>query len=112
MSSKAINRICTAMFILGWINFMAFCYIGQRIGGEAIHGKVEGGHYYLATGYISQGFPPPDAPHSYIEVSPDIFQYSQVHGYFVLVTFPLGLIAGLLGFIYAKKRKHELKNVA
>ena len=100
------------MFILGWINFMAFCVIGQRIGGEAIHGKVESGHYFLATGYISRGIPSQEIPHKYIEVSPDIFRYSQVHGYSVLLTFPLGLIAGVLGFIYERKRKHELTNAA
>jgi hypothetical protein len=96
------------MFVFAWINGMAFCLIGQRIGGEAIHGKVEGGHYFLATGYISRGTPNLDVPHNYIEVSPNVFRYSQVHGYSVLVTFPLGLIAGLLGFIYERKRKRAV----
>ena len=113
MSSKALNRICSIVFILGWINGMAFCYIGQRIGGEAIHGKIESGHYYLATGYISSGFPPrPDTPHGYVEVSPDVFRYSQIHGYSVLVTFPLGLIACFVAGIHGKRRKYELTNGA
>ena len=100
------------MFILGFINFVAFCVISERIGGEAIHGKVESGHYFLATGYINRGVPNPEIPDEYIEVSPDIFRYSQVHGYSVLVMFPLGLIGALLGVIYGKKRKHELTNIA
>jgi hypothetical protein len=100
------------MFFLGWINLMSFCVIGQQIGGEAIHGKVENGRYFLATGYISRGTPNPETPHEYIEVSPDIFRYSQTHGYCALVTFPLGLIAGVLGSIYERKRKRELTNVA
>jgi hypothetical protein len=112
MSGKALNRICTTTFLFGWLNFMVFCYVGQRIGGEAMHGKIEGAHYYLATGYIRSGFPPPlDAPHKYIEVSPDVFRYSQFHGYTVLVTFPLGLIACFVGVIYENKLRHELTNV-
>lgn len=90
---------------------MTFWYIGMRIGGEAFHGKVVDGHYYLATGYLTQGFGP-DAPHRYIEVSPDIFRYSQVHSYSVLVTFPLGLIGAFLGSAYAKRQKHGLTSVA
>ena len=113
MTSKTFNRICVVVFMLGWINFMAFCLIGQRIGGEAIHGKVESGHYFLATGYISRGIPSnPAIPHDYIEVPPDIFRYSQVHGYSVLVMFPLALIAALLGVIHDKVRKRELANLA
>jgi hypothetical protein len=94
------------MFIFGWLNFMAFCYIGLRIGGEALHGKVEDGHYYLATGYISRGIHPRlDAPHNYVEVSSRVFHCSQIHGYSVLVTFPLGLMACALALIY-RRRAH------
>jgi hypothetical protein len=110
MRAKTFSRICTVMFLFAWLNFMVFCFFSQRIGGEAFHGKIEDGHYYLATGYISSGPPRLDTPHGYVEVSPDIFRYSQVHGYSVLVTFPLGLMAGLAEIIYKKKRKRELTN--
>jgi len=101
------------MFILAWLNFVAFCYISQRIGGEALHGKVEDGHYYLATGYINRGHVPAlDAPHEYVEVSSGVFQYSEVHGYSVLVTFPLGLIAAVVGVIFGKKPRPKVTNAA
>jgi hypothetical protein len=88
---------------------MVFCYISQRIGGEALHGKIEGGHYYLATSYIHQGIPRLDAPHNYVEVSSRIFHYSQVHGYSVLATFPLGLVACFFAVIY--NRRSHLRTV-
>ena len=112
MSGKVFNRICAIMFLLGWLNFMLFCCIGQHIGGEALHGKIEDGHYYLATGYISRGIQSPDAPHHYIEVSSDTFHYSEVHAYSVLVTFPLGLLACALAVLFAKKQKREITSIA
>src|SRR6266496_1415980 len=109
MNVKATNRICSIMFIFGWLNFMAFCCIGLSIGGEALHGKVEDGHYYLATGFIKRGTHPTlDAPHNYVEVSSWVFHYSQIHGYSVLVTFPLGLLAGALASIHRRRAHFQM----
>ena len=83
------------MFVAGWAIFMSFCFIAEGIGGEAFHGKIEEGHYYVANHYLGkykmgQG--------QYKEVSPAIFHYSRIHAYAVLVTFPLGLLAGFVGY--------------
>ncbi len=105
MTSSTINRICTAIFILVLVNFIVFVGIGKYIGGEAVHGKVEGGHYYLAKGYFNK-YSTKDIG-QYIEVSSATFRYSQVHGYFVLATFPLGLVAGFVAFLVERKQKHK-----
>ena len=103
MRGKAFNRICLALFLLAWANGMAFVAVGKRIGGEAFHGKVEDGRYYLARGYFERG--PTRDIGQYTEVSPTLFRYSLVHVYSVLVTSALGLIAAFAGTLFQQERK-------
>jgi hypothetical protein len=78
---------------LGWLNFMAFWFAAVALGGDAVSGKSEAGHYYLSShGRLT-------------EVSGPVFAYSRVHTYSVFVTHPLALLAGLIG--YRIKKSHE-----
>lgn len=79
--SKTLYKICGWICLLPVVNFLAFMVIYFLIGGDAIHGGVAEGHYYVA-----------DHGHS-IEVSYGIWLYSLVHAYSVLISIPLAIAA-------------------
>ena len=78
------------VFIVAIVNFAVFVLVAMRIGGDALNGKVENGHYLLN----SHG--------TYTEVSHRLFLYSQIHASSLFVTHPLGLLVGFR----AKRRKN------
>lgn len=83
-------RICTLVFIMGLVNFAVFMAAAIYLGGDAVNGKVENGHYYL----MNHG--------SHTEVTKAIFTYSRWHVYSVLVTHPSAIVAA---FWYNRLRK-------
>ncbi len=93
MTPKILHRICTTVFFLCLANFFAFVLVAVRIGGDALNGKVEDGHYYLAN----HG--------KYTEVSASTFQYSRTHALSIFVTHPLAFIAALVGFFTQRKQR-------
>jgi hypothetical protein len=63
------------------INFMVFIAVASRIGGDAVNGKEENGHYFLANhGHLT-------------EVTAGVFTYSLWHVRSLFLTFPLGMLA-------------------
>lgn len=86
-----IRRVGMTLFGVAWLNFMAFWFVGVALGGDAVVGKVEGGHYYLA----SHG--------RYTEVSRAVWTYIRVHTISVLITHPLGLLAGIGSVWYSDR---------
>ena len=81
---KTFHRICEYISGIAIINFLLFFVIALLIGGDAVNGKAEGGHYYLANhGLLT-------------EVSYLVFMYSKLHVYSLFITHPLGMLAGLL----------------
>jgi hypothetical protein len=69
---------------LAVINFLTFMAIASYLGGDAFSGKVEDGHYYVA----SHGH--------YTEVSHVVYLYSKLHVLSIVVTHPLPLIIALM----------------
>jgi hypothetical protein len=68
--------------VIGWLlNFVAFVVVAERLGGNALNGKIEDGHYFLGN----HG--------NYTEVSYDVFFYSKIHTIFFITTH-------LLPFLY------------
>ncbi len=78
--------------IVAMINFIAFMIISVKIGGDAISGKAEQGHYYLSEHGRET------------EVSYPVYLYSYIHTISVLITHPLALLAG---FFLSKAKKTE-----
>lgn len=83
---------------LGILNFMLFVFISMIIGGDALNGRIENGHYYLGGGGRQTTVP-------YI-----VFLYSNIHAYTVIFSWPILMIAGCVslatwpeksGFLYA-----------
>src|SRR5436190_12067325 len=86
IAPRTIQRICNVALLLAVVNFLAFMLISSYLGGEALTGKIEDGHYFLR--YRSR----------YTEVSATIFAYTRLHALSLFVTFPLAIVAAF--FIY------------
>jgi hypothetical protein len=71
----------TVLFVI--VNFLVYVAVASYIGGDAVNGKVEGGHYYL-FGYI-HGL----GAKGYTEVTPGVFNYSKWHSYVVMASWLL-----------------------
>jgi hypothetical protein len=92
MTRDKLHRLCRLLAYIALINFGLFVVIAALIGGDAINGKIEGGHYYVVT----HG--------EYAEVPRIVFIYSYIHALSLLITFPAAAIAGLIDLIVRKKK--------
>ena len=72
--------IVCVVFIL---NSLIFVALATYLGGDAINGKSEGGHYYLYGVRSESGHK------VYTEVSKSVFSYSKWHAYSVLILSPV-----------------------
>jgi len=83
-----------AGFIFGLINFTVFFIIAAGIGGDAINGHAESGHFFLSNhGRLT-------------EVSHSVFLYSQCHVLSQAVTWPITMICAYLLY----RDKSEISN--
>ena len=87
-----MTRVPGAVAAVAIVNFIAFVIIAILIGGDTVNGKIESGHYFLA----SHG--------GLTEVSARVFTYSQWHARSLFVTHPLGMIA--IGWISFRRKRH------
>lgn len=87
--TRSFLAVCRVILGIGLLNFAIFVAGALYLGGDAVNGKIEGGHYYLfgvARGTGMKG---------YTEVSQAVFDYSRWHAYSVFVTWPLALLAAI-----------------
>jgi hypothetical protein len=82
---------------IGAINFIAFAIIASHLGGDALNGKVEYGHYYL----MEHG--------RYTEVSRNVWIYSRIHAISAIALHPgplvlAGAVMAFLGKMVRQKR--------
>jgi hypothetical protein len=63
------------IFALAMLNFVTFVAIAFYLGGDAVNGKVDAGHYYLFGVRTEYGHK------VYTEVSERVFNYSKWHVY-------------------------------
>lgn len=90
-----MTRVPGAVAAVAIVNFIAFVIIAILIGGDSANGRIDNGHYFVAShGRLT-------------EVSARAFTYSQWHARSLFVTHPLGMIA--IGWIYFG-RKRGLSN--
>ena len=89
MSEDIKLKIYRIVYLAGMVNFFIFVSIALGLGGDAINGKIENGHYFLR----SHGH--------FTEVTSGIFIYSKWHTYSLFVTHPLAM---LFGYLYHKKK--------
>ena len=73
-----------------FINFIVFMAIALYIGGDALNGKAESGHYYI-FGYVYRS-----GIKGYTEVTRDLFTYSQWHSYSVMISVIPCMIAAFV----------------
>jgi hypothetical protein len=91
------QKACIAIIAIGVLNFVVFGIVATHLGGDAVNGKVEGGHYYLFGVRTQAG------QKVYTEVSESVFTYSKWHVYSIWVTWPLVMAAGFAHSRYKKK---------
>jgi hypothetical protein len=76
------RRTLWIIFFGGIANLAVFMGVADQLGGDALNGRVEAGHYYLGShGRLT-------------EVSRDVFTYSWWHAVSLMVTQPLALLTG------------------
>jgi hypothetical protein len=86
-------RSLLVICVLGVFNFIVFSIVAIVIGGDAVNGKIVGGHFYLANhGKLT-------------EVSEAVFTYSLWHVRSLFVTHPLAMLTGYLAKTEQKARK-------
>ena len=90
MSVKTKRYIYVSVFIIAFVNFIAFWLIAVYLGGDAVNGKIADGHFYLSShGKLT-------------EVSEALWNYSRWHVYSTWVTHSLAFLAA---FLYFRARK-------
>jgi hypothetical protein len=69
------------VIVIGVANFLAFVLVAGAIGGDALNGYIDHGHYFLRN-------------HDLVtEVSRSVFVYSKWHSISTFVTHPLAIVA-------------------
>jgi len=81
------------MAILWIINFGAFLLIAAWLGGTAVNGHAEAGHYFLAL----HGHGPQT------EVSRKVFEYSRWHTYLLMCHFAIAVVTYCVQWRGAKR---------
>ncbi|HEY7120805.1 MAG TPA: hypothetical protein VH475_29745 [Tepidisphaeraceae bacterium] len=71
---RAVLVVCVA-------NFLVFVLVASAIGGDALNGYAEHGHYFLRNHTVVT------------EVSQSVFIYSRWHAVSTFVTHPVGIVA-------------------
>jgi hypothetical protein len=88
-----ISNLVAAICIVNWMTWGVISFI---IGGTAFNGKVEGGKYFFLN-------------HShYIQVTPSVFEYSRIHGYFAFAGLGLFFIVAVTKLL-VKRFRHETR---
>ena len=93
MTASRGNWVSSALAVFTAItiaNFVAFVACALYLGGDAVSGKEEGGHYYVRGVRVENG------RKVFTEVTRAEFAYSKWHVYSIFLTWPItmvGLIA-------------------
>ena len=74
------------------INFVLFVAGTFVLGGDALNGHVDGGHYFVGS------------HHHFTEVSRAAYWYSAIHALSVVVTLPIAAVMALSARAYLKRR--------
>jgi hypothetical protein len=89
--SKVLNTLGGTLFIIAFVNFLAFWIAAVAIGGDALSGTADAGRYYVSNhGKLT-------------EVSSRVWHYSRIHTISIWITHPLGIFGG--GGLMALSRK-------
>lgn len=93
------SSIREAWKVLVWIvvaNSAAFVAASAWLGGDASSGKVDGEHYFLS----SHGH--------YVETSVEIYRYSLLHAYSVVVTWIVIILPAIVYSLWTKWKRRRL----
>ncbi len=84
-------RIGRVLVLLGVVNFAVFWIVGACIGGDAVSGRSEDGHYFVSNhGQLT-------------EVTHAVFLYSRIHSYSVWITHPLAAAGYWVSHVWRRR---------
>ncbi|HZW74452.1 MAG TPA: hypothetical protein VFF43_12940 [Caldimonas sp.] len=81
---RIVGKLFAVVAVFAILDFAAFAVTALVLGGDAINGKIEAGHFFLG----SHGH--------YTEVSEHVFTYSKWHAYSVFAAYALTFFGGLV----------------
>jgi len=95
MTLQTKKNLCVLGIIIGAVNFFIYLSIADRLGGDAVNGRSENEHYFLAShGHETQ-------------VSRAAFTFSRIHTYSVWITHPLAIASGVILFSLIRRNESE-----
>jgi hypothetical protein len=100
MKLETKKALCVLAIVIGILNFIAYVTIAGYLGGDAVNGHTENGHYFL----MSHG--------KATEVSEAVYNYSRIHTYTVWITHPLALISGWILSLLKRDERAASKSTA
>lgn len=93
-----MKYLAFSLVAIGILNFACYVAISLALGGDAVNGKIENGHFYLGEhGHFT-------------EVSSSVYGYSRIHTHSVWITHPLAFVGGFL--LYREEQKSKRKSAA
>ncbi len=95
-SRRNLIRLCHIFIIIGFLNFFAFVAGAYHLGGDALNGKIEAGHYYVFGVRSESGHK------VYTEVSRRAYTYSRWHAITLFSSWPLMFVAGYISNKYVE----------
>jgi hypothetical protein len=81
---KLVKLISLAIFLIGLIDFGAFCIHSTLLGGSASDDNLDGNHYFVSEHGRRT------------EVSKSAYDRIKLHERTVWISFPIALVAGLI----------------
>ena len=91
------RSLCKFGIALGLCNYLLYALVSYLAGGDALHGQIVDGHYFIAAGG------------RLVEVSRALFQFSRWEAFSLIATFPLGLLCAC--FLSPAQSMHDEEQV-
>ena len=95
MTARTRSRVWGALFFLGVLNFFVFFVESLRLGGDALNGYRQDGHWFLG------------AHGQYREVTEYVWNWSRFHAMSLFVTHPLAILAAWMAARERKRAEDE-----
>ena len=89
---KALHYFCGTLVGIAIANFIVFVIVAAYLGGDAFNGKQIGEHFYLGW----KG--------AYTEVSRNVFGYSQVHVFILIMNYACAIPAA---YVLYRLKRHQ-----
>ena len=98
--SRLLSQLALVVTAVALLDFVSYLFATAYLGGDAVNGKIERGHYYLWGPY--------HGIKAYHEVSRSVFTWSKWHTYTLFILWPLMLLLSLVSNRPVKRSGSEM----